>query len=212
MPFLLCVLTLGLGKDPPAPPYVGTAEDWKALLFDLLRFLYQMGWSWRQQLVSRCAYLPTFNHPGQRQRHLWMCTQFHVVHQEPLVCVDVSWTYVLTSLLGWWKQIEGTFRCSGGKVSVSDWVSVWSQIRRIMGGAMIPKCSLRLQFCKYTYEGKSHWKKMRQDLADVDGIGYELRIVSHGRQSYTPNNHRRMNRVVLMYAHNLIHIVLHHIR
>lgn len=147
------ILTLGLGRDPPAPPYVGTAEKWKALLFDLLGFLHQMRSSWRQQLACRCARLPTSNQLGQRQRHLWVCTQFHVVNQQPLVYLEVSGTCFFSLLTGWWKKTEEDFRCGGGKVRVWYWVSTRNQVRWITGGMMLLERELRLPFYKHTYEG-----------------------------------------------------------
>lgn len=143
-----------------------------------------------------------------------MCTQFHVINQQPLVCCDGLGMYIFPVPTGWWKQTQKDFSYSGGKARVLDWMSMWHQVGRKMESVMVPEYRHRVQFCKHTPMKESNsieikWGKtrlmclkigMNEDSCYTWGEVAHLTITS----GWT---------VFLMHAHILFHIahILFHI-
>lgn len=137
-------------------------------------------WDWAEgnSWLAGVHNLPIFIQSKQIQRHLWMCTLFYVVNQQPLVYFDGSDNHVFSVLIGQWKQTERNVRCGGCKMRVWDWVSACHQNGKIMRGVMVPEYRLGMQFWKHMLIKKqTQWKRTKQDQADVSGNCFEPRIV-----------------------------------
>lgn len=158
---LLGILTLGLGRNPPAAPYGGTAENWRAPLFDLLGVLPQMGWSWGNSWWADVPIHPPLTSLGRGRdifervpNSTWSIKSFWAVWCLRDLCLCFPCRLMGTD----WGGFRGTGR-------VGDWVK--SDGYRVVWSPWT--AGLESSFANTHVKESPHWKNTKQDLADVAG-------------------------------------------